>query len=200
MEMLVDSARLVADGRLHPTSAQRAQALRYLGIGLYLTGRPEGAETAFFDLLRLRPGARLDPTTTRPDCVSFFEDVRRRHADEIWAAARNRPGTSYALVFLPPLGQIQNGDTRRAIAIGALEALSLGTAIATKVQLNAWQGSDLTFPGHQDAAHTVKIVNNVSVAVLAVTVLAGIIDAAIDFGHNLDDKQTARLDGAGFHF
>ena len=67
MEDVVDSARLVAEGRLTATSAQRAQALRYLGIGLFLTGRREGAETAFFDLLRLRPSSRLDPTTTRPD-------------------------------------------------------------------------------------------------------------------------------------
>src|SRR5437667_10524052 len=55
MEMVVDSARLVAEGRLRPTDAQRAQALRYLGIGLFLTGRQEGAEPAFFELLRLRP-------------------------------------------------------------------------------------------------------------------------------------------------
>src|SRR6185369_15413414 len=48
MEMLVESARMVAEGKLRPTTAQRAQALRYLGIGLFVTNRPEGAETAFF--------------------------------------------------------------------------------------------------------------------------------------------------------
>src|SRR5205085_11094903 len=111
-----------------PTPAQRALALRYLGIGLYLTGRIEGAETAFFDLLRQKPHVRLDPTTTRPDVVAFFEDVRRRHAAEIKEASRDRPGKSLALAFLPPLGQFQSGHKARGITIAALEVLSLGGA------------------------------------------------------------------------
>jgi hypothetical protein len=39
MELVVDAARLVSEGRLHATPAERASALRYLGIGLFLTGR-----------------------------------------------------------------------------------------------------------------------------------------------------------------
>jgi hypothetical protein len=34
MEMVADSARLVAEGRLRPTPSQRAQALRFLGVAL----------------------------------------------------------------------------------------------------------------------------------------------------------------------
>ncbi|MES1172092.1 MAG: hypothetical protein ABUL77_02555 [Bacteroidota bacterium] len=83
IDEMVESARPVADGRLRPTPAQRASALRYLGIGLFLTGRPEGAETAFFELLRLRPESRLDPRTTRPDVVTFFDQVRTRYAQPI---------------------------------------------------------------------------------------------------------------------
>jgi hypothetical protein len=183
MEMVVDSARLVAEGRLHPTPAQRAQALRYLGIGLYLTGRQEGAETAFFDLLRLRPRTRLDPTNTRPDVVAFFENVRRRHAAEINEAASNRPGKSLTLAFLPPLGQFQAGHTARGITIAALEVLSLGTSIATYAQLRSWQNSSQgdTFEGHQDAARTLKVINNVSVAVFAATIVVGIIDGVASY-------------------
>jgi hypothetical protein len=200
LEAVVDSARLVAEGRLHPTPAQRAQALRYLGIGLYLTARPEGAETAFFDLLRLRPETRLDSTTTRPDCVSFFEDVRRRHADEIRQATRSRTGMSYVLTFLPPLGQFQEGHTGRGIAVGALEALSLGTAIATKVQLSAWRQPGDIYGSHTNTARTLQALNYVSVIVLVATVAAGIIDGVASYGAERDDTQTARLDGWGLRF
>jgi hypothetical protein len=190
METVVDSARLVAEGRLHPTPAQRAQALRYLGIGLFLTGRQEGAETAFFDLLRLRPRARLDATTTRPDVVAFFEDVRRRHTSEINEAASNRPGKSLTLAFLPPLGQFQSGHTARGITIAALEVLSLGGAIATDVQLHAWDKypghtfmPPLGQPGvsHAEAARTLKSLNYVSVALLAATIIVGIVDGVASY-------------------
>ena len=191
MEMVVDSARLVAEGRLHPTPAQRAQALRYLGIGLYLTGRQEGAETAFFDLLRLRPRTRLDPTNTRPDVVAFFENVRRRHAAEINEAASNRPGKSLTLAFLPPLGQFQAGHTARGITIAALEVISLGTSIGTYAQLRSWENQypghtfmpppGVTGPNHQDDARTLKVINNVSVAVFAATVVIGIIDGVASY-------------------
>jgi hypothetical protein len=183
MEMVVDSSRLVAEGRLRPTAAQRAQALRYLGIGLYLTGRQEGAETAFFDLLRLRPRARLDPTNTRPDVVAFFEDVRRRHAAEINEAASNRPGKSLTLAFLPPLGQFQAGHKARGITFAALEVLTLGTAIATDLQLRAWdsEAPGHTFGSHHDDAQTLKAINNVSVALFAATIVIGIIDGVASY-------------------
>jgi hypothetical protein len=183
MEMVVDSARLVSEGRLHPTAAQRAQALRYLGIGLYLTGRQEGAETAFFDLLRLRPNTRLDPTTTRPDVVAFFEDVRRRHAVEIKEAASNRPGKSLALAFLPPLGQFQAGHKARGITIAALEVVTLGSAIATDLQLRSWDSETQghTFGSHHDAAVTLKAINWVSIALFATTVAIGIVDGVASY-------------------
>jgi hypothetical protein len=190
MEMVVDSARLVAEGRLHPTPGQRAQALRYLGIGLYLTGRQEGAETAFFDLLRLRPHARLEATTTRPDVVAFFENVRRRHAAEIKEAASNRPGKNLALAFLPPLGQFQSGHKARGITIAALEVLSLGAAIGTDLTLKSWD----KYPGHtfmppagtpgtnhQAAARILQPMNWVSIALFASTLIVGIIDGVASY-------------------
>jgi len=190
MEMVVDSSRLVAEGRLHPTAAQRAQALRYLGIGLYLTDRQEGAETAFFDLLRLRPRMRLDPTNTRPDVVAFFETVRRRHAVEINEAASNRPGKSLLLAFLPPFGQFQAGHKARGITFAALEVVSLGGAIATKLTLDAWNKypgntfmppSDETGTNHQDGARTLKSLNWVSVALFATTIVIGMVDGVASY-------------------
>jgi hypothetical protein len=210
MDMVVDSARLVAEGRLHPTPAQRAQALRYLGIGLYLTERHEGAETAFLELLRLKPTAKLDPTTTRPDVVTFFEGVRRRHSPEI-----KRPSKSLALAFLPPLGQFQAGHNARGITIAALEVLSLGGAIATNVQLHAWD----KYPGHtfdpppdtpgehhSADARILQSLNYVSVAVFAATVIVGIIDGVASYAAVEPDEtaptSTSLLDvlGGGLRF
>jgi hypothetical protein len=213
MEMVVDSARLVAEGRLHPSPAQRAQALRYLGIGLFLTGRQEGAETAFFDLLRLRPRARIDATTTRPDVVAFFEDVRRRHAAEINEAASNRPGKSLALAFLPPISQFQSGHKARGFTIAALEVLSLAGAIATNLQLRSWdsQYPNHTFapppgmpgPSHAEAAKTLKTLNYVSVAVLFTTVIVGIVDGVASYtAVEPEDAGTSVADifGNGYRF
>jgi hypothetical protein len=207
MEDVVDSSRLVAEGRLTATSAQRAQALRYLGIGLFLTGRREGAETAFFDLLRLRPQSRLDPTTTRPDAVAFFEDVRRRHAAAIDEAAKSRPGKSLALAFLPPAGQFQAGHKARGITLATIEALSLGAAIGTYAQLKAWQGPGDTFTGHEESARTLKAVNNVSVVVFVATLAVGIIDGVSSYYAVEPEEQAstptqsiASVFGRGYRF
>ena len=212
MEMVVDSARLVAEGRLHATPAERAIALRYLGIGLFLTDRQDGAETAFFDLLRLRPRTRLDATTTRPDVVAFFESVRRRHSIEINEAAKDRPGKSLVLALLPPAGQFQSGHKARGITIAALEGLSLAGAIGTYAQLRAWRHADGTFgppPGdttgtdHTQTAETLDALNKVSIVVLVATVAVGIVDGVSSYlAVEPEDTGTSVADvfGRGWHF
>jgi hypothetical protein len=199
MDLVVEAARPVAEGRAHPSDTQRVQALRLLGIGLFLTGRREGAETAFFDLLRQKPGARLDPTHTRPDVVAFFENVRARHSAEIREAARSRPGGKHlAWAFLPPAGQFQNGDRARGIVYGALEVISLGLAIGTYAQLTKWQNrANDTFGTHADDAHELKIINNVSVGVFAATVIVGIVDGLAGFSGHDDEPPLAWLGPGG---
>jgi hypothetical protein len=196
IDEVVESARQVADGRLHPSPAQRAYALRYLGIGLFLTGRTEGAETAFFELLRLRPESRLDPQNTRPDAVAFFEQVRLRYAQPIREAARANNRKTFLWNFLPPAGQFQNGHPGRGITIAALEVISLGTAITTLALLKHWEKPGHLFPGHTDDARALKIVNYVSVTALAATALFGIIDGIAHYSDPADDPPaptTARL-------
>jgi hypothetical protein len=181
---------------------QRAQALRLLGIALYLTGRPEGSETAFFELLRLKPSVRLDPTTTRPDVITFFENVRMRHYDEIRRAARDRPGKHFILSLLPPAGQFQNGSSTRGWTLGAVELVSLGVAIGTYAQLRSWvRESDQTFPGHNSDAHTLKIMNNIAGGVFLATVAVGIIDGIANFNRDTDEPLAfVTPGGLGFRF
>ena len=100
MNQVVASARPVAEGLLPATSEEQIQAFRLLGIGLYLTNRPLGAETAFIELLRKDPHARLDPTSTRPELVAFFESLRHQQL------ARKRSTRKMYWNFIPPVAAI----------------------------------------------------------------------------------------------
>jgi hypothetical protein len=192
MKEVVDAARPVVDGALPATPAERFQALRLLGIGLYLTGRPTGAEAAFLELLRNRPKARLDATTTRPEVVGFFEDVRRRHSADIQDAARARSRKSLVWNFLPPVGQFKNGDTGRGVLFLSLEAASLATALTTLAVLEKWR-----LPNNQsknpDTAKTLRTVNHVSVGVLAASYAAGVIDALLRSDREPEDQEKVSL-------
>jgi hypothetical protein len=188
MKEVVDATRPVVDGAIEAGAVERIQALRLLGIGLYLTGRPTGAETAFLELLRARPKARLDPTTTRPEVVAFFEDVRRRHHADIEEASRARTRRSVAWNLLPPAGQFKNGDYGRGVLFLSLEVASGATAITTKVLLDSWhRPGDLST--HPETARTLKPINYISVAVLAASYTAGVIDAFVRSDREPDDER-----------
>jgi hypothetical protein len=189
MTQVVDSARPIVDGALVATPAERLQALRLLGVGLYLTGRPTGAEGAFVDLLRSNLRARLDPTTTRPEVVAFFEDVRRRHAAEIQDAARIRTRRSIVWNFLPPLGQFKNGDRARGGVILGFEVASFATALTSVLVLHSWHQMNDTFPGHESSATTLRTLNHVSVGVLAATWVVGVADAFLRADHEPDATE-----------
>jgi hypothetical protein len=189
MIQVVDSARPIVDGALVASPGERLQALRLLGIGLYLTGRPTGAEAAFLDLLRSNRHARLDPTSTRPEVVAFFEEVRRRHAPEIQDAARVRSRRSIIWNFLPPFGQFKNGDRARGFVILGLEVASFATALTTRLVLDSWQQPFHTFPGHESSAATLRTVNQVAVGVLAATWLVGVADAFLRSDHEPDSPE-----------
>ena len=189
MKEVVDTARPVVDGAIPATTAERLQALRLLGIGLYLTGRPTGAEAAFLELLRNRPKARLDATTTRPEVVGFFEDVRRRHSADIKDAARARSRKSLVWNFLPPVGQFKNGDTGRGVLFLTLEAASAATAITTVALLEKWRLPN-NQSEHPDTAKTLRTLNHVSVGVLAASYAAGVVDALLRSDREPEDEHT----------
>jgi hypothetical protein len=187
MNEVVSSARPVVDGAVPATPAERLQALRLLGIGLYLTGRPTGAEAAFLEFLRSRPKAHLDPTNTRPEVVAFFEDVRRRHQPDIDSAARARSRKSLIWNFLPPIGQFKNGDYGRGALFLTLELTSAATAITTLSLLESWRRphNESTHPA---TAKTLRTVNFISVGVLAASYTAGVIDALLRSDREPEDQ------------
>jgi hypothetical protein len=192
---VVEWARPVAEGRLPATPAERAYALRYLGIGLYLTGRAPGAEAAFFELLRLRADSTLDPRTTRPDVVTFFEQVRARHVDQIHAAARENNHKIFALNFLPPVGQFQNGQRGKGLVLAGLELASLATTVTTYALLGHWQQADLTCDKSvgYDTCNTVRIVNWVALGAFITAYGVGVLDALGNYSDLPDETSGPRV-------
>ncbi len=181
LNQVVEAARPVAEGLLPASPYEQAQAFRMLGIGLYLTNRPVGAETAFTELLRKDPAARLDPTTTRPELVAFFENIRRQQLNRQRRLIWN---------FIPPVGQFQNEESTKGWIILSVGVASLATAATTKYLLEKWQvNPGHTFPGHEGSAPTLKAVNWIATGVLAATYIYGVFDGLIGYSRPLEDSQ-----------
>jgi hypothetical protein len=189
MVQVVDSARPVAEGTLASTIEQRARALRFLGIGLFLTNRSLGAENAFAELLRVDPAARLDPTTARPEVVAFFENIRRQHT------ARERANRTFIWNFLPPVGQFQNGDSVKGWIVGGVEFFALGAFVSSRLTLDAWHNPDNTYGkpegSRTDEARVLMVVQYASAGVLAATYLYGVIDGIVHYYRPLDEPTSS---------
>jgi hypothetical protein len=183
MELMVDLSRQVAEGALAGNDSQRAEALRLLGIGLYLSGRQDGAERVFGELVRLRPRTNLDPRITRPEVVAFYQDVKRR----------NQPKKNLALAFLPPLGQFQNDNPGRGWIFGAIEAASLATYVTTWIVLEQWVHPDRTCQGtsNPDPCKRLKLLHYVGAGTFYATLAIGIADGLL--GHYRSSEQRPRL-------
>jgi len=182
MNLVVESARIIVEGGVgSSTPDERGDALRFLGIGLYLTGRIEGSRVAFTELLRLRPEAYLDPTITRPEVVAFFGMLKRDNEQRLATEHRaNLPNPVWNL--LPPTGQFNNGDHGRGWVLTGALGLSLTTAIVTKLWLLSSEQEGHTFGDATDTATTMRTVNQWSVGVFAAAYVVGVIDGFLRHG------------------
>lgn len=188
LRVMIDSARWVAEGAVPTTIEERADGLRFLGIGLHLSGRLDGAEAVFTQLLQLRPEARLDPTTTRPEVVAFFGELRRR--EDRRRQQREAASKHYAWNFFPPVGQFQNGDRLKGGLLLAVEAAAAGGAIASYLVLRSWcRESDKTCPGHPDADE-LKTFNYAAIGVLAGAYALGVLDAVLSYGRAAREPES----------
>ena len=118
-------------------NADRAEAHRLAGLAAFFNQRPAEAEQHFVIYLKLDLDGRLDPALVPPEAVTFFEDVRARHAAEL-RALRPRDKRHWILNLLPPLGQLQNHDTGKAIIIGSAMGVFLATNVTTYFVLRSW--------------------------------------------------------------
>jgi hypothetical protein len=182
MNQVVESSRPVAEGLLPATSEEQIQAFRLLGIGLYLTNRPLGAETAFTELLRKDPRARLDPTSTRPELVAFFESLRHQQI------ARQRSTRKMYWNFIPPVGQFQNDDHVKGWLILGVGVAALATYATSLALYKSWElphGESK----HPDTAQALKTVNVIGGGVLIAAYIYGVVDGLIGYGKPLDESK-----------
>ncbi|MCA9678505.1 MAG: hypothetical protein KC464_25995, partial [Myxococcales bacterium] len=163
-----------------PTPADRAEARRLLGLARFFLGDYPAAEAAFLDYLALDLDGRLDPALVPPEAVTFFEDVRSRHAAEL-AARRPRQRRYWILNLVPVAGQIQNGERGKALALGGVELGLAATNLTTFLVLRSWcsregftcESSHGDVP---DTARKLRTVNYLSGAALVGVYLYGVWD------------------------
>lgn len=187
---------LVADLTL--LRADRAEALRLHGLALYFQGKEVEAEASLRQFLTLEPDAHLDPALYPPECVVFFEAVRARHRGAISKArppAKRR--RSHMLNLVPPLGQVQNGDTAKAWVIGSAGVALLGVNIATYAMLSAsCSAGDLTCDRDASSARALRAVNLVSGGLFLAVYAYGVIDGYVMYNRNSDRERERSIRAA----
>jgi len=181
MVQVVEAVRPVAEGTLPSNTSQRARALRFLGIGLFLTNRALGAENAFSELLRIDPNARLDPTTTRPEVVAFFETIRHQHLK------RELSSRVFIWNLLPPAGQFQNGHKAKAWIIAAAELAGVVGYLTTGLLLRSWYHPKTHEYDHSDHVPALRIVQYSSFGLLGASYVYGVIDGVVNYYKTPDE-------------
>lgn len=164
-----------------------AEAHRLAGIAALFAQppRPGVAEQHFLAYLRIDLDGHLDPTLYPPEVVTFFNDVRARHAAELRAL---RPKTKrYAvLTLVPPFGQFQNGERTKgwiiAGALGTFAAANITTVIlqsqwCTRVSRDGKSSRVCDEPtDHVDDAKTARSIQILSAVGLIATYVYGVYD------------------------
>jgi hypothetical protein len=117
--------------------ADLAEAHRLAGLAAFFAEHTAEAEAHFLAYLKLELDAQLDPALVPPEAVTFFNDVKVRHAAEL-RALRPPPKRYWILNAFPPFGQLQNGERTKAIVLGsALGAFAIANVTSFFV-LRSW--------------------------------------------------------------
>jgi hypothetical protein len=174
--------------------ADFAEAHRLLGLAYYFAGNTANAEAELLAYLRLDLDGRLDPSTVPPEAIAFFEDVRSRHAAEL-KKLRPRQRRFSILNLVPPGGQIQNRDAKKAWFVGGAELVLAATSVTTYMLLRSWCSNN-DFTCHRgdddvpDMARKLRTANYVSGAALILVYAYGVIDGYRGFNRHKRERQT----------
>ncbi len=200
---------VVAEGA---AKVELAEAHRLRGLAHFFLGNYADAEAELLAYLELELDASLDPTQYPPEAVTFFEDVRTRHAAEL-KKKRPRQRRWRVLNLIPPAGQIQNKQYTRAWVFGGLELAFAVTNITTYALLKSRCDGDGETCGSGLAddtasARRLKFFNYASGVAFIGVYLYGVIDGFRGFGRvNRERAQpvVSRVDGgftlgASVHF
>ena len=134
----------VANSKKKIDDVDRAQAWRIYGVALFFLAKYNEAETAFFEYLKRDPDATLDPNLVPKDAIAFFQDVRNRYTKEIRKIReKNKKTKIYPFLnLLPPVGQFQNKQSKKAWGILGVELSLIAIHIGSYFMLKSWCNSE----------------------------------------------------------
>lgn len=144
--------------------ADLAEAHRLAGLAAFFLEHRGDAEAHFLAYLRLDLDGRLDPALVPPEVVTFFEDVRARHASEL-RSRRPRARKSLVLTLVPYVAQRQNGEPTKGVVIaGSLGVLIAGN-VTSYLLLRRWcSRTGFTCDEGGDHVHGAQIARAVNIA------------------------------------
>jgi hypothetical protein len=117
--------------------ADLAEAHRLAGLAAFFQGRSAEAEAHFIAYLRIDLDGNLDPALYPPEVLTFFNDIKSKHGSEL-RAARPKPRRYFLLNFVPPVGQLQNGERVKGYVLGGLLGAFAVTNVTTYFVLRSW--------------------------------------------------------------
>lgn len=165
--------------------ADLAEAHRLAGLAAFFHHDNAAADAHFLAYLRIDLEGHLDPALYPPEVVSFFDEVRARHAAEL--RARRPHAKRYWIVApIPVASQIQNGETTKGIVIGSLFGAFAITNLTSYLVLRSWchdSGSTCDHSGtdHYRAAQRLQAVN-VAAGIGMIAVAAyGVYDGVVGY-------------------
>lgn len=117
----------------------RAEAWRIYALSLYFAKRLQDSERAFVEFLKLKPNAHLEPSLVAPEAIIFFESVRSRNAATLHQyRPKSKTKRRWILNWLPPAGQVQNGQRTKAVVIGITGVMLMAANLTTFFMLRDW--------------------------------------------------------------
>ena len=166
-------------------AADLAEAHRLAGLAAFFGNHQPEAEQHFVAYLHRDLDGHLDPALYPPEVVSFFDEVRARHAIELHAL-RPRPKRSFVLEFVPVFAQRQNGENVKGWVLGGLVAAFAVTNVTSYFVIRSWchdTGSTCDNSGvnHFRAAQQLETVNIVAGMGLILTYVYGVYDGVTTY-------------------
>ncbi len=190
--LLVDPLFVV---KLRPSDL--AEAHRLAGLAAFFQQRQPDAEAHFLAYLRIDLEGRLELSLYPPEVVTFFEDVRARHAAELHVRSRKQTRSPW-LSPVPVLSQYQNGEhTKAFVMAGLIGGLAITMATSYLVldswctQVSGMSGSSATCDDHGNHVHAATELREVNIAAgigLIATVLYGMYDGVTGYRDRQRDE------------
>lgn len=176
-------------GQLPP--ADLAEAHRLAGLAAFFQGRRVDAENHFVAYITIDLEGQLDPALYPPDVITFFNDVKAKHGPELRAKRPKIKKRYWALSLLPPIGQIQNGDTTKAWVIGGALGVFLTANITSAIVISRFctrvsgdGGSSITCDNggdHYGSAPTWRAINAIGGVGAILTYAYGVYDGVKNY-------------------